>query len=80
MSALDLINMIDVVQFKYKSKDDDGALQVGFIAEDTHELLAGVNHNEMNLSSTVGVLLKAVQELTDLNRALSDRIRQLEQA
>lgn len=59
--ALDIINNTEIVE--YNLKNDPDTKRVGFIAEDTNELMAGKNHDQMDLSTTVGLLLKAVQEL-----------------
>lgn len=61
-SALDIINRTDIVSFRYKH--DDRIARVGFIADDTHELLATPEHNTMEVGNSVGLLLKAVQELS----------------
>lgn len=74
-SALDIINATRVVTYNYIDQPEP---QVGFIAEDTHELLAGTNHDAMNVSSTVGILLRAVQELSVENASLEKRIAALE--
>jgi hypothetical protein len=57
---------LDIVSFKYKNDDEP---QVGFIAENTDPLLSGKNKDSMRLNATVGVLLKAVQELGQLPRS-----------
>lgn len=62
-SALSLINGVSIVNFVYKT-DEKKAPRVGFIAEDTHPLLAGVEQNSMDQANSVGLLIKAVQELT----------------
>jgi hypothetical protein len=61
-SALDVIKSIDVVSFKYKG---DTEPQVGFIAEDTDPLLSGKEQKSMKINTTIGILLKAIQELEE---------------
>jgi sensor histidine kinase YesM len=61
-SALNIIKKINIVSFQYKESKDP-IPHVGFIAEDTDSLLSGENQDSMRLNSTIGVLLKAVQEL-----------------
>jgi hypothetical protein len=63
-SALDLINSIDVVSFVYKD-DPHKDPKVGFIAEETHPLFSGRNMDHMDMANVLGVLLKAVQELSE---------------
>jgi hypothetical protein len=59
-SALDIINSVDVVEFNYKTDLENK--RIGFIADDTVQELATKNHNQMDLNSSIGVLIKAVQE------------------
>ena len=60
-SALDIINKINVVSFYYKA--DVKNKRIGFIAEDSPEEVATIDHNVMDTNSTVGLLLKAIQQL-----------------
>lgn len=62
-SAVDFIDKIDVVDFKYK-EDEENTPHVGFIAEDTDPLLSTPDMNGMDYTNCIGVLLKAVQELS----------------
>jgi hypothetical protein len=68
-SALDIIREVAVVSFNYKT--DIINKHIGFIAEDTPEELSTRNKNVMDSNNTIGLLLKAVQEL-------EARIKQLE--
>jgi hypothetical protein len=61
-SALDIIKDIDIVSFNYKNDEEP---QVGFIAEDTDILLSGKDQKGMKINATIGLLLKAIQELAD---------------
>ena len=60
-SALDIIRDVTVVSFNYKK--DIINKHIGFIAEDTPEELSTRNKNVMDSNNTIGVLLKAMQEL-----------------
>ena len=62
-SALDLIETTQVVDFKYKD-DKENTPHIGFIAEDTDPLLSTPSMDKMDYTNCIGVLLKAVQELT----------------
>ncbi len=62
-SALDIINKTKIVNFAYKA--DPTVKHIGFIAEDTPAELATVNHDTMDIPSTIAILLKAVQELQE---------------
>jgi hypothetical protein len=59
--ALDLISRTTIVSFAYKSDPD--TIHYGFIADDTPAEMATVNHDRMDTNSTIGILIKAVQEL-----------------
>jgi hypothetical protein len=61
VDALSVVRRTRIVDFKYRANPDVDA--IGFIAEDTHELLSGKSRKEFNINNTLGVLLKAVQEL-----------------
>ncbi|MHA0048645.1 tail fiber domain-containing protein [Deinococcus sp. PEB2-67] len=76
-NALDLIAGVQVVRYRYLS-DATGAPHIGIIAEDTHPDLSGPAQNTMMLGNCVGVLLRAVQELTERNDRLERRIQDLE--
>lgn len=74
-SALGILNATVVVKYTYIDQDEP---QVGFIAEDTHELLSGADRQSMNIPSTIGVLIRAVQELSQQNQELLERVIALE--
>jgi len=69
--ALRILNETKIVTFNFKKSKDT---HVGFIAEDTHELLSGKNKDSMSISDTVAILIKAVQELTTRIDALERRL------
>jgi hypothetical protein len=71
-SALDLINTVDVVEYRYKN--DLNNKRIGFIAEDTIEELATQSHDQMDLNSSIGLLIKAVQELSLENKELRNEL------
>ena len=74
-SGLKIINDTELYQYKLKGNDD--RTRVGFIAEWTDELLAGRNHDENDLGTTLGVALKAIQELAADNEMLKKEIADL---
>jgi hypothetical protein len=76
-SALDIINNTKIVHYNYKS-DKDKYKHTGFIADDSHDLLTGKNKDVMALSDTLGMALKAIQELSEENKKLKERIEKLE--
>jgi len=62
LKALDLLSSVKVVNFNYIS-DKDKNNYVGFIADDTTEILSTKTKDKMDITSSIGVLIKAVQEL-----------------
>ncbi|WP_333865325.1 hypothetical protein, partial [Chitinophaga sp.] len=72
--------------FIFKS-DSTGHRNIGFIADEVPGEMATPGRNGVDQASTVGLLVKAAQELTaekdrlsSENRALSERLRKLELA
>lgn len=66
--ATDILSAIDVVSFNFRG-DEKRRFRVGFIADDTHEYLSGQEHDKMDITNTLGLLIKAVQELKmDINK------------
>lgn len=61
-SALDIINNTKIVYYTYKN-DLSKTEHIGFIADDTPSELSGVKKDSMVISDTIGVILKAIQEL-----------------
>jgi hypothetical protein len=75
-SALDIINSVDVVEFNYKTDLENK--RIGFIADDTVQELSTKNHNQMDINSSIGVLMKAIQEQQLIIDSLNDKINSLE--
>lgn len=73
LNALDLINKIDIVDYTYKM-DPNTIPHIGFIAENTDPLLSTPKKNRMDYTNCIGVLLKAVQELSKKVAALEARV------
>ncbi len=61
-SALEILRCVEVVSYQYKT-ETGGYEHTGFIAEDAPPCLTGTGHDVMALSDTVGMLIRAVQEL-----------------
>ena len=61
-SALDIVSRIEVVTFHYKT-DERNTFHIGIIADDSPEEITGVDHDNFDVPSATGLLLKAVQEL-----------------
>ena len=75
IKALDIINNTDIVSFKYKGENAQDLKHIGFIAEYTNDILSGKNKDQMRINDTIGVLLKAVKELTPWYKKLWYRIK-----
>ena len=73
LNALDLINGINIVDYTYKM-DPKAIPHIGFIAENTDSLLSTPKKNRMDYTNCIGVLLKAVQELSKKVAALEARV------
>lgn len=70
-SALDIIRDVTIVSFNYKT--DVINKHIGFIAEDTPEELSTRQQNVMDSNNTIGVLLKAIQELENRIKILESK-------
>jgi hypothetical protein len=62
--GLGIINSTKIVEYTYID-DPDQLVHTGFIADFTSEKLSGPNHDQMVISDTIGILLKAVQQLSE---------------
>ena len=69
--AVAAINDLDVVRFAYKDCPESG--RVGIIADDTHNAdFVGEQGDGLNLQNTIGVLLRAVQQLSQRLEAVEN--------
>ena len=73
--ALGIINDTDIVSFSYRN-DKDRTFHIGFIADDTDESIAGKEHDRMDYMNCIGVLMKAVQQLTVRLRELESKLKE----
>lgn len=62
--ALAVINKTEINEFNFIS-DKKKELRIGFVADDTDPILSGKNKDKFDINNTIGVLLKAVQELNN---------------
>ncbi|HEX8831450.1 MAG TPA: tail fiber domain-containing protein, partial [Longimicrobium sp.] len=69
--ALGLIGGVRVVSFAYRA-DEARQRRVGIVAEDTDPLFSGPQQKHFDLANTLGVLVRAVQQI-------GDRLERLEQ-
>jgi hypothetical protein len=60
-SALDLITDVNIVHYNFKNQS---LPKVGFIAEYTHPYFSTPNMDSFDLTNTISILIKAVQELS----------------
>lgn len=72
--AIDEINKIKIVDFNFKTDINNENPKVGFIADDTDAIFSTKNHDSMDIYNCVGMLLKAVQELSAENEELKKKL------
>jgi len=72
-SAINLLDNVSIVEFNYLN--DLNNKHIGFIAEDTPIELSTTRQNVMDTNSSVGVLIKAVQELTTRVKELESKLK-----
>ena len=73
ISGLDLLNQVNIVKFNYLNDLENK--RIGFIAEDTPIELSTKEQNVMDTNSTIGILMKAVQELSDKVKELESKLK-----
>lgn len=76
VSGEDLINSVNVVDFNYID-DETHAPKVGFIAEDTNPLFSTQEQKSMDSANCIGILMKAVQELSTKVKNLTEKLDSL---
>jgi len=64
-SALEIINDTDIISFEFEDADLQGETHIGFIAEETREELTTSAHDQIVIPSSLGILMKAIQELDE---------------
>jgi hypothetical protein len=72
-SAMDILNATEIVSYKLDSGVHDDVTLIGFIAENTPAELATEQHDKMDNSNTLSVVLKAIQEIDDRIIALQNK-------
>jgi hypothetical protein len=72
-SAIDILNRTEIVSYKLDSGVHDDVTLIGFIAENTPAELATEQHDKMDNTNTLSVILKAIQEIDDRIIALQNK-------
>ena len=72
-NATEIIKSTEIVTWDLESGEHTQIEHIGFIAEDTPEELSTSEHNVMDTTNTVGVILKAIQEIDDRVTALQNK-------
>lgn len=62
-SALDIFNSTQIVSYEFDIDGMEGQIKYGFIAENTPEEISSPTHDRIIISSSIGLLIKACQEL-----------------
>lgn len=70
--AVSLLKGVDVVEYNYIS-DPEKTYHIGFIADDTDERIAGEKHDRMDTTNCIGVLIKAIQQLSEKIAVLEEK-------
>ena len=71
--ATELIKSTEIVTWDLESGEHTQIEHIGFIAEDTPEELSTPDHNVMDTTNTLGVILKAIQEIDNRITALQNK-------
>ena len=66
------------MDFNFKTDENNESPRIGFIADDTDEIFSTKSKDKMDIYNCIGMLLKAVQELSSENKELKNRISKLE--
>jgi hypothetical protein len=65
MNLQKVLDQVEVVNYRYKTQvaeNPDAPYHIGFIADDTPELLSGTKHDGMQMTDCIGLLLAVVKE------------------
>ena len=76
-NGLATINKVEVVDYNYID-DTSKAPKVGLIADDCPAILAAPDRMSLDMNNCIGVLMKAVQELSNKVEILEKRVKELE--
>lgn len=80
-NALDVVKNTKIYEYTFKG-DPDQSKRIGIIADETDSDISSEEHNKFDVNNTVGILIKAMQELTDKFNSeveiLQNRIKELE--
>jgi hypothetical protein len=71
--ATEIIKSTEIITWEFESGEHTQIEHIGFIAEDTPEELATPDHNVMDITNTLGVVLKAIQEIDNRVTALQNK-------
>lgn len=77
LNASELLKNVKIVNYVLKD-DEEEVPRVGFIAEDTDSLLSTPDHDHMDMGNCIGVLIKAMQEMSDKLKQSEEKIEKLE--
>lgn len=77
-SALDVLGKAEVRSFRFKA-DSTNHLNIGFIADEVPEEMSSPGKQGVDQASTIGLLVKAIQELKAEKEALEARLKAVEE-
>jgi hypothetical protein len=61
--VFNILDNLKIRQFHYKSEKKNDPFHIGFIAEETYELLSGKDKNSQSIADCIGFLLAVVKKL-----------------
>ena len=71
--ATEIIKSTNIVSYDFESGEHTDIEHIGFIAEDTPEELSTKQHNVMDQTNTLGVILKSIQEIDERIIAIQNK-------
>ncbi|WP_455715328.1 tail fiber domain-containing protein [Anaerosporobacter sp.] len=75
-SALDIINVSDIKEFRYKHEDRKHKKHVGVIVEESNDIIVNDERNAVDLGAMTTLSWKAIQELGEELRQCKELIQQ----
>jgi hypothetical protein len=81
IDVFEILKNVNIVNYQYKAElreNPDAMYHIGFIAEDTPQLLSGASQKGMVTTDNIGLLLAIVKEQQNTIEDLTKRLEQLE--
>jgi hypothetical protein len=75
INAVQLINATTIYEYEYR-KDPKQRTKIGILAEETDKILSSQSQDRLDMTNAIGVLMKAVQELSHKVNTLEKALRE----